>query len=81
MCTLVSDALGIDLEAIRGDDLLAELLENIPSLDNAFTSSVIVQVEEELLIFIGTENGLLLKVQLLKFCGLNTGIHKMIYPF
>ena len=51
----------VDLEAIR-DDLPAEMLENIASLGNTFTSSVIVQVEEELLIFIGTENGLLFKV-------------------
>ena len=62
MCTLVSDALNIDLEAIRGNDLPAELLENISSVCNIFTSSVIVQVEGELLMFVGTENGVLLKV-------------------
>ena len=62
MCTLVSDALNLDLEAIRGDDLSAELLENIASMGSTFISSVIVQVEGELLIFVGSENGVLLKV-------------------
>ena len=62
MCTLVSDILILDLEAIRGDNLPAELLENIASIGNIFTSSVIVQVEGEVLIFVGTENGVLVKV-------------------
>ena len=62
MCSLVSDAFNIDLEAIRGDDLPAEVVENIDSLGNTFASSVIVQVEGELLIFIGSENGVLSKV-------------------
>lgn len=52
----------IDLEAIRGEDLSAEVLVNIDSTSNAFTSSVIVQVEGELLMFIGTNNGVLSKV-------------------
>ena len=62
MCTLISEPLNIDLEAIRGNDLPAELLENIASMGNIFTSSVILQVEGELLMFIGTEDGVLLKV-------------------
>ena len=62
MCTLESEVFNIDLEAIRGDDLAAQLLENIASMGNTFTSSVIVQIEGELLIFIGSENGVLLKV-------------------
>ena len=62
MCTLASEALNVDLEAIRGDDLPAELLENIASMGNIFTSSVILQVEGELLIFIGSQNRVLLKV-------------------
>ena len=60
MCTL--EAFNIDLEAIRGDDLPAELLGNIASLNKIFTSSVTLQVEEELLLFVGTEDGVLLKV-------------------
>ena len=64
MCTLVFDIFDVDLEAIRGVNLPAELLENIASMGNTFTSSVIVQVEGELLIFIGTENGVLLKVHI-----------------
>ena len=62
MCIIQSDVLNIDLEGIRGDDLLAELIETFASVGNVFTSSVIVQVEGELLIFIGTRNGVLLKV-------------------
>ena len=62
MCTLASEVFNIDLEAIRGDDLQAELLENIASMGNTFTSSVTLQVEEELLLFVGTEDGVLLKV-------------------
>ena len=62
MCTLVSDAFNIDLQAIRGDDLQAELSENLVSLNKIFTSSVTLQVEEELLLFVGTEDGALLKV-------------------
>ena len=62
MCTLISEPLNIDLKAIRGNDLPAELLENIASMGNIFTSSVILQVEGELLMFIGSEDGVLLKV-------------------
>ena len=49
--------------AIRGNDTSSPLV--IGETDdqfNQFTSSVIVQVEGELLIFIGTGNGELLKV-------------------
>ena len=64
MCVL--DGLNIDLEGIRGDviDLQAELIENFATIGNVFTftSSVLVQVEEELLIFIATRDGVLLKV-------------------
>ena len=55
---------GVDHEAIRGDDLSSPSLV-IEDTDNEFseyTSSVIVQVEGELLMFIGTEAGTLLKV-------------------
>ena len=62
MCTLLFKVFNIDLEAIRGDDLQAQLLENIASMGNIFTSSVTLQVEEELLLFVGTEDGALLKV-------------------
>ena len=57
-----SDPLNVDLEAIRGDDLPAEMPENIDSMNNVFVSSVTLQVDEELLISVGTENGMLLKV-------------------
>ena len=49
--------------AIRGDDVSSPLV--IGETDdqfNQFTSSVIMQVEGELLMFIGTRNGELLKV-------------------
>ena len=62
MCNLRSDPLRTDLEAIRGDDLPAEIPENIDSMNNVFISSVTLQVDGELLIFVGTENGMLLKV-------------------
>ena len=57
----------LNLEAIRGDTVPSDPRSSlvIVEIDNQFsefTSSVIVQVEEELLIFIGTTNGLLLKV-------------------
>ena len=54
---------GFDLMAIRGDDVSSPLV--IGKTDDQFkqfTSSVIVQVEGELLMFIGTGNGELLKV-------------------
>ena len=38
------------------------IVEELNNQFREFTSSVIVQVEEELLIFIGTESGELLKV-------------------
>ena len=62
MCTLASEVFNIDLEAIRGDDLPAELLENIASMGNIFKSSVTLQVEGEMLLFVGTEDGALLKI-------------------
>ena len=62
MCTLASEVFNIDIEAIRGDDLPAELLENIASMGNIFKSSVTLQVEGEMLLFVGTEDGALLKV-------------------
>ena len=67
MCILDGSSIGlIDLEGISGDDLPAELIENFASINNVFTSSVIIQVEGELLIFIGTISGLLLKVWQIK---------------
>ena len=67
MCSLVDGT--FDLEALSGSDLP---FPNSPSpviiaetgnqFNSQFTSSVIVQVEGELLIFIGTESGVLLKV-------------------
>ena len=49
--------------AIRGNDVSSPLvIEETDDQFNQFTSSVIVQVEGELLIFIGTGNGELLKV-------------------
>ena len=66
MCTLAFGPL--DVEAINGDGLP---FPNSPSpliiseTDNQFSqfmSSVIVEVEGELLIFIGTGSGILLKV-------------------
>ena len=62
MCNLRSDPLNIDLEAISGDGLSAEMLENIDSVGNVLISSVTLQVDGELLMFVGTENGILLKV-------------------
>ena len=62
MCTLVSDAFNIDLQALRGDDLPAESLEYITSTDKKFTSSVTLQVEGEMLLFVSNEDGILLKV-------------------
>ena len=62
MCVIESDVLNIDLEGIRGEDLPAEVTEYFASVGSIFTSSVILQVEEELLIFIATRNGVLLKV-------------------
>ena len=62
MCNLRSHPFNVDLEAIRGDDLPTEMLENIDSMSNVFISSVTLQVDGELLIFVGTENGMLLKV-------------------
>ena len=67
MCSLVIDGV-LDLEAINGRGLP---IQNSPSpliiSENGtqfsqFMSSVIIQVEGELLIFIGTGNGVLLKV-------------------
>ena len=52
-----------DLVAIRGDDVSSPLvIEESNNQLNQFTSSVIVHVEGELLTFIGTGNGELLKV-------------------
>ena len=62
MCTLDFSHF-FDLEAIRGDDVSSPLvIEESNNQLNQFTSSVIVQVEGELLTFIGTGNGELLKV-------------------
>ena len=58
----------LNLEAIRGDSVASSdpgsalIIEETNNQFSEFASSVIVQVEEELLIFIGTSNGLLLKV-------------------
>lgn len=67
MCNLVFGGI-YDLLALSGDDLpLADtpsplIIMETSSQFNRFTSSVIVQVEGELLIFIGTQSGFLLKV-------------------
>ena len=54
---------GFDLVAIRGNDLSSpSVIEESDNQFNQFTSSVIVQVKGKLLIFIGTGNGGLLKV-------------------
>ena len=58
----MSDQLNLDLEAISGNNLPAEMVENIDSMGNVFISSVTLQVDGELLIFVGTQNGILLKV-------------------
>ena len=56
------------LEAIRGDNVplsdsqLQLVIEERNDQFSEFTSSVTVQVEGESLVFIGTRNGLLLKV-------------------
>ena len=56
------------LEAIRGDTVTSSgpgsalVIEEISDQFREFSSSVIVQVEGELLMFIGTSNGLLIKV-------------------
>ena len=61
MCSLVIS--NADHVAIRGDDLSSSLvIEDTSNEFSQFTSSVIVQVEGELLMFIGTEAGTLLKV-------------------
>ena len=58
----------ISLEAIRGNDVPLTnprsplVIEEIDNQFSEFTSSLIVQVEGELLIFIGTDSGILLKV-------------------
>ena len=59
----------LSLEAIRGDTVPSSdprsplVIEEVNSQFREFTSSVIVQVEEELsILIIGTSNGLLLKV-------------------
>ena len=62
MCSLRSDSINFDLKAISGDGLSAEILENIDSIGNVLISSVILQVDGELLIFVGAKNGILLKV-------------------
>ena len=65
MCSLVASSLS--LNAITGDTVAMSnprsplVIEEINQF-REFTSSVILEVEEELLIFIGTENGVLLKV-------------------
>ena len=52
--------------AIKGDPVASlPVIEEINNQFNEFTSSVIVQVEEKMLIFIGTSNGRLLKVVIL----------------
>ena len=66
MCSLVAGSLS--LNAITGDTVAMSnprsplVIEEINNQFREFTSSVILEVEEELLIFIGTENGVLLKV-------------------
>ena len=63
MCNLVLAS--FDLEAVNGYDLNSPSSLIIAETGNQFSqfmSSVIVQVEGELLIFIGTESGTLLKV-------------------
>ena len=65
---LIISGTSISLEAIRGDTIASSnprlplVIEEIGNQFSEFTSSVIVQVEGELLIFIGTRNGILLKV-------------------
>ena len=59
----------LSLEAIRGDTIIASsdprsplVIEEINNQFSEFASSVIVQGEGELLLFIGTRDGMLLKV-------------------
>ena len=58
----------LSLEAIRGDTIASSdprsplVIEEINNQFSEFTSSVIVQGEGELLLFIGTRDGMLLKV-------------------
>ena len=67
MCNLAVSRL-LDLEAINGDGLPFTnspsplIISEIGNRFSQFMSSVIVQVEGELLIFIGTVSGVLLKV-------------------
>jgi len=51
---------GFDVEALDGGSLTSIPVFN--ETVNQFTSSVIIQVEEELLMFVGTSDGRLLKV-------------------
>ena len=83
MCNLVSGLL--DLEAINGDGLP---FPNSPSplifsetgnQFSQFMSSVIVEVEGELLIFVGTESGVLLKVVVRQLC--NSLLNPECYTF
>ena len=61
VCNLVLS--NVDHLAIRGDDLSSLLvIEDTGNQVSEFTSSVIVRVEGELLMFIGTQAGTLLKV-------------------
>ena len=67
MCNLAIGTL-LDLEAINGDDLPFPnspsplIISETGNQFSQFMSSVIVEVEGELLIFIGTGSGVLLKV-------------------
>ena len=67
MCNLAISGV-LDLEAINGDGLPFPnspsplIISETGNQFSQFMSSVIVEVEGELLIFVGTESGVLLKV-------------------
>ena len=73
MCNLAVSGL-LDLEAINGDSLPFPnspsplIISETGNQFSQFMSSVIVEVEGELLVFIGTESGVLLKVVIRWLC-------------
>ena len=83
MCNL--DIGPLDLEAINGDGLPFPnspsplIISEICNQFSQFMSSVIVEVEGELLIFIGTESGVLLKVVIRELC--NSLLNPECYTF
>ena len=63
----------MEIQAIRGDDLASmPLINETRDTSKHLTSSVIIQIENELLMFFGDKNGSLLKVFLESCYKINT---------